>query len=263
MPLALAALDHLAHPVVAALLTRQREHAEVVERPGAIAVRARPRFLPMAELWAERLADGLDALAELVARHPATAVVSYDPAEQAALADRLGASPAAFVPPLVQMVFADRPAGWPAHEVEPLGAADLADMQALVDLARPGPFGEESPRLGRFVGIRRGGRLVAMGGLRIQSDRVAELTAISTHPEARGRGLASQVVAALVDGLLAERRTPFLHVAEENATAIRVYQRLGFRITRRARVMLIQPGPTPSVALSSSAHPSSSRGGPA
>jgi len=240
MPVAPAELDHLAHPVVAAFLTRQREHAEVIERGDAVAVRTTLKLAPIAGLWARRLEDGLAALGELLARYPAALLISYDETEQAALAARFGAAP--IFSPLQQMVFEGRPAGdWPSGPVEELGAGDYPVMQELVDLAQPGPFGEESLRIGRFIGVRDGAPLVAMGGLRTQSDRVAELTAISTRPEARGRGLAARIVATLVDGLLAEGRTPYLHVAETNATAIRVYDRLGFRTRRRARLMLIQP----------------------
>jgi ribosomal protein S18 acetylase RimI-like enzyme len=244
MPVAPAALDHLAHPVVAAFLTRQREHAEVIERGDAVAVRTSLKLAPLAGFWARRPEDGLAALGELLARHPVALLISYDDAEQAALAARFAASPIAV--PLQQMVFDGRPPGaWPAGPVEELGADDYPEMQGLVDLAQPGPFGEESLRLGRFLGVREGGQLIAMGGLRTQSDRVAELTAISTRPEARGRGLAARIVATLVDGLLAEGRTPYLHVTETNAVAIRVYERLGFRTRRRARLMLIKPSSPP------------------
>jgi ribosomal protein S18 acetylase RimI-like enzyme len=244
MPVAPADLDHLANPVVAAFLTRQRAHAEIVERGDAVAARTTLKLAPITGIWAPRRQDGLDALAELLARHPVALLISYDEAEQAALAARFGAAP--IYAPLQQMVFEGRPAGaWPAGPptppLEALGPDDYPAMQALVDIAQPGPFGEESLRIGRFIGVREAGQLVAMGGLRTQSDRVAELTAISTRPEARGRGLAARIVATLVDDLLAEGRTPYLHVAVTNATAIRVYDRLGFRPRRRARLMLIQP----------------------
>jgi ribosomal protein S18 acetylase RimI-like enzyme len=249
MPVVPAELDHLAHPVVAAFLTRQREHAEVVERGDAVAARTTLKLAPITGFWAPRREEALAALGELLARHPVALVISYDEAEQAALASRFGAAP--IYAPLQQMVFEGRPAGaWPSGPADPpvaeLGAADYPAMQALVDIAQPGPFGEESLRIGRFIGVRDGAQLVAMGGLRTQSDRVAELTAISTRPEARGRGLAARIVATLVDDLLAEGRTPYLHVAVTNATAIRVYERLGFRPRRRARLMLIQPSPPSS-----------------
>lgn len=43
-----------------------------------------------------------------------------------------------------------------------LGQCDHAAMFSLADMAKPSPFSLRSPELGRFVGIRDAGRLVAM-----------------------------------------------------------------------------------------------------
>ncbi len=52
-----------------------------------------------------------------------------------------------------------------------------------------------------------------------------------THPDARRRGYASIVTAAVARNVLAQGDTPFLHVAVTNTPAIPVYEQLGF--TRR------------------------------
>src|SRR5262249_8264299 len=45
-----------------------------------------------------------------------------------------------------------------------LGGADVPDMLALVELTQPGPFRTRTIELGRFIGVRDNGRLVAMAG---------------------------------------------------------------------------------------------------
>jgi hypothetical protein len=49
-------------------------------------------------------------------------------------------------------------------EVVPLGPEDHSEMLALAERTEPGPFQLRTPELGRFVGVRRDGRLVAMLG---------------------------------------------------------------------------------------------------
>jgi ribosomal protein S18 acetylase RimI-like enzyme len=238
VPVSPAELDHLAHPALAALLTAQGVDADRVEGEDALAICTTQKWLPIAGYWPAGSEAALGALRALLERHGVLVLLSYDEAEQAWLAERLGAAP--MFPPLQQMVFEERPHDWPAYAPQELGPADYPEMQALVDLTQPGPFGPGSLRIGSFVGLREGGRLIAMGGLRLQSDRVAELTAICTHPEVQGRGLATEIVAALVDRVLGEGRTPFLHVAVENVRAIAVYRRLGFHTRRRGRVLRLE-----------------------
>ena len=72
--------------------------------------------------------------------------------------------------PIIQMVLdgsqlADRVNA--ETEIVPLGPADVPEMLALVETARPGPFASRTIELGTYVGVRNGGagRLIAMGGL--------------------------------------------------------------------------------------------------
>jgi ribosomal protein S18 acetylase RimI-like enzyme len=85
----------------------------------------------------------------------------------------------------------------PDRELTPLSAADVPDALALVELTRPGPFGPRTIELGRYLGFRDGGRLVAMGGERLRPAGHAEVSGVCTAPDARGRGLAEAVVRAL------------------------------------------------------------------
>ena len=75
-------------------------------------------------------------------------------------------------------------------EVAVLSATDVGKMLALVELTHPGPFRERTIELGTYVGVRQHGRLVAMAGERMWIGDHREVSAVCTHPEAQGRGLA-------------------------------------------------------------------------
>ena len=64
-----------------------------------------------------------------------------------------------------------------------------------------------------------------------------ELSAICVHPEARGRGYAVQLTRRLMQLAFDGDEVPFLHVRPDNAGAIALYERLGFK-TRRELVVL-------------------------
>ena len=58
-----------------------------------------------------------------------------------------------------------------------------------------------------------------------------------TDPAHQRRGLAAALVTELVERIHARGELPFLHVAEDNLGALRVYEALGF--TQRARIEAI------------------------
>jgi ribosomal protein S18 acetylase RimI-like enzyme len=122
-------------------------------------------------------------------------------------------------------------------DVVALGPRDVAEMIALVELTRPGPFRERTIELGRYVGIREGGRLVAMAGERMWIGNCREVSAVCTHPVAQGRGYARALVARVVNRMLRAGEMPFLHVDAANVGAIALYGRLGF--ARRAAFPLV------------------------
>jgi predicted GNAT family acetyltransferase len=70
-----------------------------------------------------------------------------------------------------------------------------------------------------------------MAGERMRLDAHVELSAICTHPSARGRGLAEGLMRRLMHDALQRGQQPFLHVLPANAGAIALYRRLGF-VTR-------------------------------
>jgi predicted GNAT family acetyltransferase len=112
-------------------------------------------------------------------------------------------------------------------------------MQELVRLTNPGPFGPRTIELGRFVGIRRDGRLVAMAGERLKPEGHTEITGVCTHPDHRGRGYSQALVADAARHILGRGDTPFLHVYSTNRGAITLYEKLGFRLRRTLRVTVL------------------------
>lgn len=124
--------------------------------------------------------------------------------------------------------------------VEKLGGADVAEMQALADLTKPGPFRSETHRLGTFWGIRHDGRLVAMAGERMKLPGLSEVSGVCSHPDARGHGY-GRLLSRLVMGRIVERgEKPFLHAYSDNSTAICLYESLGFAIRSEMRVQCIR-----------------------
>jgi GNAT superfamily N-acetyltransferase len=143
--------------------------------------------------------------------------------------------------PIVQMVADDTLPGPAAeHSLVPLGEADVDEMLALAEAARPGPFGRRTVLLGGYVGIRRDGRLVAMAGERFRLAGHVELSAICVHPDWRGAGLGRGLTLCLIQRAHDRGEVPFLHVFPENP-AMTLYARLGFRKPARLWVLWRRP----------------------
>jgi len=119
-----------------------------------------------------------------------------------------------------------------AHVLD-LGDDDATDMLALATLTRPGPFLPRTNTLGAFVGIRDDrGRLMAMAGQRLRVEGHTEVSGVCTHPDARGHGHAALLSAIVARRILDHGQTPFLHAFTTNHTAIDLYSRLGFVVSR-------------------------------
>lgn len=110
-----------------------------------------------------------------------------------------------------------------------LGSEHVARAMVLVGLTHPGPFAERTLELGDFYGLFDAGRLIAMAGERMHAGDLREVSAVCTHPEFQGRGLARRLMEKVIRGQLARGQTPFLHVMSANATARALYERMGFR----------------------------------
>lgn len=109
-----------------------------------------------------------------------------------------------------------------------LTAADVPAMIELATLTEPGPFRDRTHELGIFYGIFEGNRLLSMAGQRMRVPGYVEVSAVCTHPDARGRGYARMLMSAVMKLILDAGDTPFLHTFADNHTAIRVYHALGY-----------------------------------
>jgi predicted GNAT family acetyltransferase len=125
--------------------------------------------------------------------------------------------------------------------IDMLGARDVKAMAELVSAAQPGPFERRTPELGLYVGIRDGGRLVAMAGERMRVPGYVELSAICTLPSSRQRGFAGLLVQHLMRCALQRGEIPFLHVAVANTPAVTLYQKLGFTVRAELQVLRRRP----------------------
>ncbi|GAA5046750.1 GNAT family N-acetyltransferase [Nocardia callitridis] len=123
---------------------------------------------------------------------------------------------------------------------EVLGTADVPEILALIERTQPGPFAPRTIEMGTYLGLRVGGRLVAMAGERMHPPGWTEISAVCTDAEFRGRGFASRLVGAVGAGIRARGETPFLHARAENTTAISVYESLGFTVRKRSVLTLVR-----------------------
>ncbi|WP_413232745.1 GNAT family N-acetyltransferase [Mycolicibacterium sp. 050158] len=141
--------------------------------------------------------------------------------------------------PGVQLVD-DGMAAVPDEEAVRLGVEDVPEMLALVAATRPGPFLPRTIELGTYLGIRHRGRLVAMAGERLHPPGWTEISAVCTDAAFRGRGLSTRLVHAVAHQIRGRGETPFLHAAASNVTAIRLYEKLGFRLRRTPDFLAVQ-----------------------
>lgn len=122
----------------------------------------------------------------------------------------------------------DRPPAVGMLGLTALTRRDADEAVALAAATRPGPFGPRTLEMGNYLGVRDGGRLVAMAGERLFDGRHREISGVCTAPTHRGRGLARDLMLALVSAQCARGEVPFLHVLASNAAAIGLYHALGF-----------------------------------
>lgn len=107
------------------------------------------------------------------------------------------------------------------------------DLAELVNLVQPGYFKAKTTKLGDYFGIYKDGKLVAVTGERMKMEGYTEVSAVVTHPEYIGKGYAKQLITHICNKIQQEGKTPYLHVAETNLNAIKLYEKLGFKHRRK------------------------------
>jgi ribosomal protein S18 acetylase RimI-like enzyme len=224
----MAASHPLDNPARAALLGPQ---AHLAERCGA-ALRYRANVSPFVALPDEPAPGIWDDMAKLAGPGGivSTAGVVAEPPQGWEVRMRIEG---------VQLVAGDVAAA-PDTEATPLGPADVPEMLDLAARTRPGPFLPRTIEFGGYLGIRRGGSLVAMAGERIRPPGWTEISAVCTDAEYRGQGLATRLTLAVAAAILERGDTPFLHASADNVSAIRLYAALGFRFRREAQFVVVR-----------------------
>jgi ribosomal protein S18 acetylase RimI-like enzyme len=107
--------------------------------------------------------------------------------------------------------------------------------------ARPGGSGVR-----RWAGIRDGGDLLATAAEAWSSADIGFIAGVTTHPAARGRGLAAALCGFVTDELLRDRRRVALFVDHWNTAALRTYERLGFTLRRLGVAELVRASGQPA-----------------
>ncbi|MEJ8280066.1 GNAT family N-acetyltransferase [Pseudonocardia spirodelae] len=135
--------------------------------------------------------------------------------------------------------------GAPDPDAVELGPGDRAEMARLTGRTRPGPWLARTAEMGRYLGVRHEGRLVAMAGERMRLGGegpagATEISAVCTDPAFRGRGLARRLVDAVAAGIVARGERPVLHASAVNHGAIRLYRAMGFTLSRDMRFDLLR-----------------------
>jgi len=117
---------------------------------------------------------------------------------------------------------------------------DVPEMLALVERTKPGPFLERTIAMGEYIGLRRGGELIAMAGERLHPAGWTEISAVCTDDRYRRQGLGTRLVRAVAAGVRARGEVPFLHAAADNHTAITLYEELGFTLRRTTSFTIVR-----------------------
>lgn len=137
----------------------------------------------------------------------------------------------AFTIPLWQMVMQQHiPFSVNDVTIHPLDHSHIPAMIELTALTRPGPFSQRTIEFGNYIGIFENDRLVAMAGERLRVPGYTEVSAICTHPDATGKGYGAALLSAACSRIRQYGQTPFLHVRNDNARAIKMYEKAGFSI---------------------------------
>ncbi|MFM0758006.1 GNAT family N-acetyltransferase [Paraburkholderia strydomiana] len=233
--MSLSAKVSLDNPVWMALSTK---HAHL-GRGGPLARRYDPDVAPFAAVASETT-DAYQALHRLLEPHEYVVLQSLAP-----LTDPDGLK-AKHLGTVQQMVAGPRAGNADRRNVIRLGASDVPEMLDLAQRAKPGPFGKRTREMGNYIGIREGDRLIAMAGERMALNRYVEVSAVCVDEQWRGHGLAGRLVNVLCEEIVGRGDTPFLHVFHHNATAIGLYERLGFVL--RCEFILTQISPVAAAA---------------
>ena len=118
----------------------------------------------------------------------------------------------------------------PEQQLQKIGKKQLQQMLDLTALTKPGPFYEHTMDFGNYYGIMDGKRLLAMTGERMKAKGFTEVSAICTQPDQMGKGYASILLQHACERIFSKGEQPFLHVRQDNPSALHVYKKFGFEV---------------------------------
>jgi ribosomal protein S18 acetylase RimI-like enzyme len=119
------------------------------------------------------------------------------------------------------------------EEITELTNEHTDTLYQLVNLVQPGYYKRMTALLGNYFGIFKNDELIAVTGERMKMNDFVEVSAVITKPGYTGKGYAGQLVAHTVNNIFNQKKTPYLHVAEDNIGAIKLYEKLGFKSRRK------------------------------
>lgn len=126
--------------------------------------------------------------------------------------------------------------------VELESESQKSNLFDLVNLVQPGYFVESTSELGKYFGIYKNDRLIAVSGERMKMNDYTEISAVVTHPDYTRNGYAKQLIRHTINKILNDGKTPYLHVSEMNIGAIRLYEKLGFRFRSKITFWNLKAG---------------------
>jgi GNAT superfamily N-acetyltransferase len=129
------------------------------------------------------------------------------------------------------------------HSSVRLGVEDAGEVAEIMRKADPEWWGEitaerqkESLEKAFWLGIKRSHKTVSVGNTRFV-DFASNIGVVATDEHYRNMGYATSIVSALVQEILKRSSTALIHVLNDNAPAIRVYTKVGFKPLKRYLLM--------------------------
>ena len=131
----------------------------------------------------------------------------------------------------VQMILKDLQEVDITENIVQLDANYIDEIYDLVWLVMPGYYKKRTYEMGKYFGIIKDNKLVAVTGQRMQTNDYIEISAVVTHPDYTKRGYAKQLVTHVTKDIIKDGKKPMLHTTKDNP-AIKLYKKLGFELTR-------------------------------
>lgn len=117
------------------------------------------------------------------------------------------------------------------EEIIQLNHKHIHMVYELIWKVMPGFYQKKGFEMGKFFGIFKQKKLVAICGQRMQTDNFIEISSVVTDPNFTKRGFAKQLISHMTKTILDDQKTPILHTNKGNL-AIPLYKNLGYKITR-------------------------------